>query len=177
VIFFNESFTSPNDVESNESLSNANISLIISNIPLTLIKTIQALVLYDRDDTSNEGTIGLAIELYNSTQDANLTEVLATTAEITTADNIYRFDFPADLPKYLFGYPTTDTATQIISQTASTKEDVSVSTNPTLIKGGLNLTGDLVISEDVKITGNTSITGDLVVSGNEVLNILLEMEI
>ena len=56
MIFFNESFTSPNDVESNESLSNANISLIISNIPLTLIETIQALVLYDRDDTSNEGT-------------------------------------------------------------------------------------------------------------------------
>ena len=163
---FNESFTSPNDVESKENQSNSNTAVIIRNIPLSLIETIQTIVLYNRNDTDNESTIGLAIELYNSMQDANLTEVLATTAEITTADDIYRFDFPAGLPKYLGGYPNTASAIKIIDNTVATVEDVVVSTNPTLMKGGLNLTGDLVVSEDVVITGNTSITGDLVVSGN-----------
>jgi hypothetical protein len=150
---FNESFTSPNDVESKENQSNSNTAVIIRNIPLSLIETIQAIVLYSRNDADNQSTIGLAIELYNSMQDANLTEVLATTAEITTADDIYRFDFPAGLPKYLGGYPTTDSAIKIIDSTVATVEDVVVITNPTLMKGGLNLTGDLVVVGDLTANG------------------------
>ncbi len=61
---FNESFTSPNDVESKENQSDSNTAVIIRNIPLSLIETIQAIVLYNRNDADNESTIGLAIELY-----------------------------------------------------------------------------------------------------------------
>ncbi len=157
---FNESFTSPNDVESKENQSDSNTAVIIRNIPLSLIETIQAIVLYNRNDADNESTIGLAIELYNSTQDASLTEVLATTAEITTADDIYRFDFPAGLPEYLGGYPTTDSAIQIIDSTVATVVDVVVITNPTLMKGGLNLTGDLVVVSGA-ITASSAIINDV----------------
>ena len=57
-------------------------------MPLNLIDTIQALVLYNRTGDFNNTTIGLAIELYNSTKDPTLTEILATTSVITTAVDI-----------------------------------------------------------------------------------------
>ena len=43
----------------------------------------------------NNTTIGVAIELYNSIEDPNLNTILATTAVITTAVDVYRFDFPS----------------------------------------------------------------------------------
>ena len=85
------------------------------------------------------------------------------------------------MPKYIGGFPTTASAIKIIDRSVATYEEVVVSTNPTLMKGGLNLTGDLVVSEDVAVSGaittssaivagdltaeNQSITGDLSVSG------------
>ena len=57
-------------------------ALIITNLSLTAINAIQSIVLYN-SNTNPLRTIGLAIELYNSTNDPDLTEVLATTNVIT----------------------------------------------------------------------------------------------
>jgi hypothetical protein len=72
------------------------------------------------------------------------------------------------LPKNLGGYPNTASAIKIIDNTVATVEDVVVSTNPTLMKGGLNLTGDLVVSEDVAVSGTitaSSAVVDTITSG------------
>jgi len=72
-------------------------ALVIKHIPSTDMNKIQALVLYNRTNTSlNQGrAIGLAIELYNEANDPDLIRVLANTIEITTASPRYRFDFPS----------------------------------------------------------------------------------
>jgi hypothetical protein len=59
--------------------------------------------------------IGLAVELYNSTNDPDLTEILANTNVITTANAIYRFDFPS-LSTYTGDYATDESITQIVSE-------------------------------------------------------------
>jgi len=106
-------------------------------LPLTLIETIQSLVLYNRTGSFNNTTIGLAIELYNSTQDPNLTEVLATTSAITTAVNVYRFDFP-DIGSYT-GFATGESLSNIIREEDATSEVVSVAGSPTEMQGGLSV--------------------------------------
>jgi len=73
------------------------VALIIKNVPKTSIKQIQSLVIYNRTTTevTTNRAIGLAIELYNVDNDPNLETPLASTAEITTAEDVYRYDFPA----------------------------------------------------------------------------------
>jgi hypothetical protein len=75
------------------TLSTTN-ALIIKNIPLTLVKDIQAIILYNRKGTDTR-IFGLIIELYNSTIDPDLNEVLATTNEITRSSETYRLKFPS----------------------------------------------------------------------------------
>ena len=72
---------------------NENISLICKEIPRTKIQDIQSIVLYNR--ARFDRAIGLAIELYNRSNDPNLETPLASTDEITIAEDVYRFDFPA----------------------------------------------------------------------------------
>jgi len=64
------------------------------------------------------------------------------------------------LPTYVGGYPTTDSAIKIIDSTVATVVDVVVITNPTLMKGGLNLTGDLVVVSGA-ITASSAIINDV----------------
>ena len=75
------------------SLPNQANALIIKNIPLTPINEIQAIVYYNRIFSPAIKAIGLVVELYNSITDPDLNEVLATTNEITTSSETYRFDF------------------------------------------------------------------------------------
>ena len=99
--------------------STVNTALIIKNIPLTIIDNIQSLVLYNRINTgSSQRIIGLAVELYNSTNDPDLTEVLATTNVITTATALYRFDFPS-LSTYTGSFATADSTTNIVSNSVA----------------------------------------------------------
>ena len=75
-----------------------NNALIITNIPSTFINDIQAIILYNRQGggaPERGRAIGLLIELYNSTNDPDLTEVLANTNLITSNVIRYRFDFPS----------------------------------------------------------------------------------
>ncbi len=79
------------------STEGLNAALIIKNIPTTSIHNIQAIVFYSRDSNDTlQTTVGLGIELYNSTNDPNLTTPLASTPVITaTALLVYRYDFPS----------------------------------------------------------------------------------
>jgi hypothetical protein len=101
--------------------STADIALIIKNIPRRYINDIQSLVVYNRIDPSTGAidvagnrTIGLAIELYNETNDPGLTKILATTQVITTNVERYRYDFPS-FDTYTLGTFSGDSTTQITS--------------------------------------------------------------
>ena len=123
------------DAHSKEGNSTSDIALIIKGLSLNLIETIQAIVLYNRTGTFNNTTIGLAIEVYNSTQDPTLTEILANTRVITNAVDVYRFDFP-DIATYT-GFATGESLTNIIREEDATSEVVSVAESPTEMVGGL----------------------------------------
>jgi hypothetical protein len=140
---YNNNFSSIYDTHSKENNSDENISLIIRNIPLTTIETIQSLVLYNRTGLFNNTTIGVAIELYNSITDPDLNTILATTEVITTAENVYRFDFPS-IDTYTGSFATVDSLTLIPDDTHSTKQVVSVSTPPPI-----EITGDIVASGSI----------------------------
>jgi len=77
--------------------SRDDLVVIIKNVPKTTIQQIQSLVLYNRTNSSYSinRVIGLAIELYNIDNDPNLETPLESTNVITTAEDVYRFDFPA----------------------------------------------------------------------------------
>ena len=97
-------------------------AIIIKNIPLTNINNLQALVLYNRKGTVLERVLGLVFELYNSTNDTNLTTELANTTVITQAVLTYRYDFPS-LDTYTGGFAIADSITEIASNTFALRED------------------------------------------------------
>ena len=62
-------------------------AVIIKNIPLTAIEDIQALVLYNRQDSVSTNfvrIVNMFFELYNSTDDPDYKNPFATTTPITT---------------------------------------------------------------------------------------------
>jgi hypothetical protein len=132
---YDNNFVIPYDVI--DTANSSDIALIITNIPLTAINTIQSLVLYSRT-AGKQHSEGIAIELYNST---DLTEILASTNIITLKKEIYRFDFPS-IDTYTGGFATDDSITQIISE------------------------GDIVIEDALFTPLNVDITGDVVVVGD-----------
>lgn len=123
--------------------------------------TIQALVLYNRTNNSTQKrrAIGLAIELYNRTEDPTLSTPLVSTNEITTAVNIYRYDFP-EIDTYSDFVGSVST-TNIVNDTYSTKEIVSITTSnlPQFV-----ISGDLT-SNTITTTGNATITGNISIGG------------
>jgi len=127
-----------------DGANSTDIALIIRNIPLTSIKTIQSIVLYSRT-AGKQQSEGLAIELYNSTTDPNLSKILANTNIITLRRSIYRFDFPS-IDTYNGGFSTSDSITQIVSG------------------------GDILIQDANFIPFVVEITGDIVASGSIITN-------
>jgi len=128
-------------------------ALIIKNIPLTSVSEIQSIVLYNR--TINPWAlrvIGLAVELYNSTNDPDLNEILANTNIITSRVNRYRFDFPS-----------IDTYTEFVGENSIT-----------------NIVNNTVVltEEANEISFSTELTGDLVANINTTLaDILSRLEL
>jgi hypothetical protein len=167
---YNNNFSSIYDTHSKENNSDKNISLIIRNIPLTTIETIQSLVLYNRTGQFNNTTIGVAIELYNSITDPDLNTILATTEVITTAQNVYRFDFPS-IDTYTGSFSTADSLTLIPNHTHSIKQVVSVPTPPFI-----EITGDIVASGS--ITANSAILNGVNINTTltDILTRLLALE-
>ena len=146
---YNNDLSREYDTHSKENNSDENISLIIRNIPLTAIVIIQSIVLYNRTGSFNNTTIGVAIELYNSVNDPDLNTILATTEVITTAENVYRFDFPS-IDTYESSFATADSLTLIPNDTHS---QVAIVSTPPFIE--IKTTGDIVASGS--ITANSAI--------------------
>jgi hypothetical protein len=124
------------------SLPNQANTLIIKNIPLTYINDIQALIIYNRRGFASIRALGLIIELYNSIKDPDLNEVLATTNEITTSSETYRFDFPS-ISTYTGSFATTASTTLIMSNSDALTEEANVISFPTEITGDVVVEGDL----------------------------------
>jgi len=74
-------------------------AIIINNIPLTTIKDIQSIVFYNRVVRTSQSfldrAIDLTVECYDSRNDPDFTNILATTNIISVGSLVYRFDFPA----------------------------------------------------------------------------------
>jgi len=79
--------------------------------------------------------LGLAVELYYIDNDPNLETPLASTNEITTAEDVYRFDYPA-IGTYSGTFSDTNSTSQIASETLALKEVVSKYANSANITGG-----------------------------------------
>ena len=128
-------------------------ALIIKDIPPTFINDIQAVVLYNRSNSSQRAQ-GLIIELYNTDDDPSLIEPLSTTNPISTTRIIYRFDFPA-IDTYPAGdFTDSNYITNIISETSAETEHAIINDIDTYIN----------------ISGNASITGDLVVGTTNIIS-------
>ena len=132
-------------------------ALIIKNIPLTLVNDIQALILYNRKSTNNIRTLGLIIELYNSTIDPNIDEVLATTNEITIASETYRFDFPSisTYTDFVDGISVTNIVNNIVALT----EVATIISFNTEINGDVLVVGDLTANNF--IVGSTNLITEI----------------
>jgi hypothetical protein len=126
--------------------------------------------LYNRINTgSSQRIIGLAVELYNSTNDPDLTKVLATTNVITTATAIYRYDFPS-LSTYTGSFATANSTTNIVSNSVASTEVVNVISFPA------EITGDIVASGS--ITANSAILNGVNINTTltDILTRLLALE-
>ena len=123
--------------ETSGQIGGDNTSIIIKDIPLTAIKDIQSLVLYNRNDYYRTRAEGLAIELYNTNNDPNLETPLSSTNVITETRDVYRYDFSA-IDTYPSGdFSDTDSTTNIASETLALKEVVSEYADSANITGGL----------------------------------------
>jgi hypothetical protein len=143
---YDNTFVAPFDVV--DTANSSDIALIITNIPLTAINTIQSLVLYSRT-AGKQHSEGIAIELYKYT---DLTEILATTNITSLKRSIYRFDFPS-IDTYTGGFATADSITQIINGGDITIEDANFTPL------NVDITGDVVVSG--AITASSAIINDV----------------
>jgi len=114
---------------------------------------VQAIVFYNRFDSLQERAIGFDIELYNRSNDPNLETPLSSTNEITTANNVYRYDFPS-IDTYSGSFSDTDSISQIASDTLALTEVVSEFAESANITGGLKV-------DTITTTGNVNVGGVL----------------
>ena len=111
-VYSDEEITGDFQAHSGET-TNANIAWIIRGIPPYYLDEIQSIVLYNR--TARNGgynSKGLAIELYNSLSDPDLTTVLATTIVIIETKEAYWFDGPS-INTYTLGLSNINSTTNI----------------------------------------------------------------
>jgi hypothetical protein len=102
--------------------------------------------LYNKKDVSSSRSIGLFFELYNSTNDPDFTEVLATTNVITSNVVRYRYDFPS-LSTYTGSFATDDSTTNIVGNSIASTEEANVISFPS------EFTGDVVVGGDLTLDG------------------------
>ena len=125
-----------------------NNALIIKNIPPTFINDIQAIIFYNRQGggaTERGRAIGLLLELYNSTNDPDLTEVLANTNVISQGVLVYRYDFPS-IETYT-DFVGVNSITNIVNNSVALAEVANVISFPA------EITGDVVISGSITSNG------------------------
>ena len=135
------------------------VAVIIKNVPKTSIKQIQSLVVYNRTTTAvtTNRAIGLAIELNNIDTDPNLDNILSSTNVITTAEDVYRFDFPAiDTMEAVFLIRVVSPKLRVMSLLWK-KSSASLWKVRTL---------QVVCVDTITTTGNVDVGGTLSVSGS-----------
>ena len=135
--------------------SNATSALIIKDIPLTIINDIQSIVYYNRSGENR--SIGLVLELYNSTNDADLIYPLASSNVITTESLRYRFDFPS-ISTYSLGFANGSNTEKIVIDTIALTENISLS--------NIEMTGNVSMNNDLSVggslfLGDTNLTEDI----------------
>jgi len=150
-------------LDNGDKVTNTDVGLYIPMSDKINIKDIQSAIIYNRDN-GNSNFVGCAIELYNRSNDPNLEYILSSTNLITTAEDVYRFDFPA-IDTYGGVFSDTNSITQIASETLALKEVVSEFAESANITGGLKV-------DTITTTGNVDITGDLVVND---INVITEI--
>jgi hypothetical protein len=125
------------------STEGINACLILKNIPYVPIHNIQAIVFYSRDNNDTlQTSVGLGMELYNSTNDPNLTTPLATTPVITSlAVLVYRYDFPS-IDTYT-AFTGGNSLTNIVNNTFAFTQNANITAFPTEITGDVGVAGDL----------------------------------
>jgi hypothetical protein len=139
-------------------------AVIITNIPLTAVEDIQALVVYNRQDSTEaqeSRIVNMFFELYNSTYDPTYTTPLATTTPITTAQQalkVFRFDF-ASISTYT-EFVGENSITNIVSNSFA---ETANGTFPAI--STFEITGDVVVAGDLTaenfIVGSTNVITEL----------------
>jgi len=129
--------------------------LIIKDIPLTNINDIQSIVYYNR--SGEDRSIGLVLELYNITNDADFVYPLATSNIISTYELRYRFDFPS-ITSYGLGFATENSTSQIVND--------SIALTETIIVSNIEMTGNVSMNNDLSVggslfLGDTNLTEDI----------------
>jgi hypothetical protein len=134
--------------------SNGGNAMIIKDIPLTNINDIQSIVYYNR--FGEDRAIGLVLELYNTTNDADLIYPLASSNVITTESLRYRFDFPS-ITSYS-GFADENSINEIVNDTIALTETISLS--------NIEMTGNVSMNNDLSVggslfLGDTNLTEDI----------------
>jgi hypothetical protein len=137
--------------------SNDTSALIIKDIPLTNINDIQSIVYYNRSGENR--SIGLVLELYNSTNDADLIYPLASTNVISTYSLRYRFDFPS-ISTYSLGFANGSNTEKIVNVTIALTETISLS--------NIEMTGSVSMNNDLSVGGSLFLGNDLTLSGTQI---------
>jgi len=119
--------------------SNGGNAMIIKDIPLTNINDIQSIVYYNR--FGEDRAIGLVLELYNTTNDADLIYPLASSNVITTESLRYRFDFPS-ITSYS-GFADENSINEIVNDTIALTETISLS--------NIEMTGNVSMNNDLSV--------------------------
>jgi hypothetical protein len=144
-------------LDNGDKVTNTDVGLYIPMSDKINIKDIQSAIIYNRDN-DNDNFIGCAIELYNRSNDPNLETPLSSTNLITTAEDVYRFDYPA-IDTYPSGdFSDTDSISQIASETLALKDVVSEFANGNIIMEGTLQVNRIKGNNNV---GNISIVFDV----------------
>ena len=141
--------------------SNTDTGMIIKNIPLTNINDIQSFVFHNRLAGENR-VQGLAIELYNRTNDPSLNQILASTKIISQTANVYRFDFPS-ISTYTKGFAKGDSTYQIACSSYALTEVVSPNDVITLTLDNCKM-GITTFHDYINVEGNVHTNGQVVIT-------------
>jgi hypothetical protein len=136
-----------------------NVALVINLNSLINVLDLQSLVLYNRvsSQARKDRAIGLGIELYNRQDDPTLINPVATTDENTTAEDVYRYDFPAiDTYDLALVGKNSIPVSNIMNVTYGTLE-VNDFSNPVSVNNSMSITGNATVGGSLFL-GDTNLT-------------------